>query len=227
MELNSLYNILIFIAPGLLVKELHGYFVKGKVFKQPAYEYIFEIVVDSLIVLFFSVVVINYFNKENLSTVESITTYFNDIFNIASFIGIAFPIAVIWCILKYKVIIPSFLKTKNFMFTKLGFTFVHTGKPSTWDSMMEYQDINNTWQVVSVYNHNNYITSGMIEERISSNAAEFELALEYKQDTEKLMKEYPEKFRVWHEYYNINTGLRVLFYNQELLQEHWDKMINK
>lgn len=222
--MENIYTILLFLAPGLFVKEVREYIVKEKRIKQPIYQYLFEIVVDSVIIVYITIHVLYRLFGINLFEVDDLVNSLNNLNSIAIFIAFALIIAFIWYFIKYYLVKPLFLILKNLL---LKSEYVrHTGKPCVWDSMMSDPDLKDSWLVISIFRDDKYVTSGMIAIRSSTNSDELEFALEHKEEVERLKEVHKEIFTVWYEYYNITSGLRIIFYEQKKIQEHW-YMLNK
>lgn len=220
--MEIVYIVILFMAPGMIVKELTNYFVKERRISEPVYSYLFDVVFDSFVVGVVCVIIAKKLFKADISTLNDLPRYLQNFETIVQYIATMVTLSIIWCLVKHNVVLNLMLWVKNKILGKTQHTN-HTRHTTTWDGLMAEKGIDDTWLVVSVFKDEQYVTSGMIASHSSTNAENFELKLEHKQKVEKLKQEHPELFNVFYEYYNTSTGLRIIFYDQELIEEHWQK----
>lgn len=217
--METIFVILMFVAPGMIVRELTYYFVKERRLKGTVYAYLFDIVVDSVVINGAVIFAIN--KRHELSSFELMTDFLNSFKNLAIYAACIAVASVAWCAMRNLVIRRAALWIKNKLLSAENKP-IHTVHTTVWDDLMANESFNGTWQVVSLFKDEKYLTSGMIDTTVTTNAPEFELMLDRVTETKKMMDSHPEIFKTDYEYYNVSTGLRVVVYRQKYIEEHWD-----
>lgn len=220
MGIETIYLFLLFVGPGMFVKLLRSYIKKEKNSKQPVYEYMFWIVVDSVIIVSITTMIMNCLAGFELKTIQTLIEELMSFGTLAGFLVTATIVSLVWYPIKYKILKPGSLYLKNRYLEKKE-RVNHIEESRMWDYLQKQEGVFDTWKVVSVFKDETYITSGMLEIFSDPQNEEFELVLVHNQKVERLRKEYPEVFEVCYEYYNASNGLRVKFYKQELIRERW------
>nr|DAJ90251.1 MAG TPA: hypothetical protein [Bacteriophage sp.] len=216
--MEIIYLVAIFIAPGMICRSLRNYFVKEKHRYENVYDYLFDIVIDSIVVNCICVTVLNLFKAElqNLNQfVEYITIFRNSI----RYILIVLLFSIIWTVSR-KYILKCMLFVKNKIIEQSS-GITHDDHTTAWDALMAEEKFKDSWKVVSLYKDEHYITSGFVEGYTSTNSEEFEIVLQLTKETEERLKNAPEIFYTENDYYNVKTGLRVIIYDPKKIQEHW------
>lgn len=210
--------ITIFVVPGLVGRGLRDSFIKERRNYNNIYDYLLQIVIDSLVV---NIPVICFICiKNDISTWTSLAEYMQNLANCMKYIAIMSPATILWAFLKNTSIRKGYLWVKNAILKKHHHE--HSLHTTDWDTLLNEEGIKNTWQVVSVYKDDKYVTSGMRHSSRTTNGNEFELTLDRVAATERMRRMHPELFHIKYEYYNVSTGLRVIFYEQKELEEHWE-----
>lgn len=222
MGIETIYLLLLFVGPGMFIKLLHSYLKKEKPSKQPVYEYMFWIVVDSVIVVSITAMILKCLAGWKMETVTELIEELMMFSSLAGFLVIAIVVCLGWYLMKYKMLKPSLLYLKNRYLEKTEH-INHFEEPRVWEYLQNQEGVFNTWKVVSIYKDGTYIMSGMIEASSHPQNEEFELALIHNQKVEILKAEHPELFKDWYDYYNATTGVRVKFYKQKEIQERWQE----
>ena len=219
--METVYLTALFIAPGLIGKGLRDSFNKERRNYDNVYDYLLQIVIDSIFVNGLTLALMNFFVIE-CSDLNKLTMVLQDFSNLAKYICIMLVMTLIWTALKYTKVIEAYvwLKNKILKTTECREHSIHT---TVWDDLVNSENLKGTWLVASIYRDENYVTSGMIAQSTSTNGEEFELALDHTDEVEQLKKDHPELFKIEQEYYNTVTGLRIVFYEQSVIQEHWLK----
>ena len=218
--METVYIILLFVAPGMIVRELTYYFVKERRLKDTVYAYLFDIVVDSFVI---NGTVIAYIMNKNpeLNNFTDLMEYLSIFKNLGVYIICLTIVSIIWCILRNFLVKRAALRIKNILL-KADNKPIHTLHTNVWDDLTSDKNFNDSWKVVSLYKDEKYLTSGMINTMVTTNAPEFEIMLDRVTETKEMMKVYPEIFKIDYEYYNVTTGFRVIVYKQEDIEERWD-----
>lgn len=217
--METIYLVLLFIVPGILVREIRLYMKKERTIEKPSYEYLFEIVLDSIIVDTVTVTILHVAAGWNVETIGELIETLMKFKNLFPFTAVIIAISIIWYEAKFKLVKPGILKAKN----RLLLPTEHTQhvEMDIWDILLKEEGICDTWCVVSVYKDDKYVMSGMLEKYGNPGNKYEEIALIHAEKVEELKEKHPEWFTDWHDYYNITTGIRVKFYEQSKIQEHW------
>ena len=218
--METIYLILLFIAPGIFVRQIRLYMKKERMVDKPSYEYLFGIVLDSIIVDTAAVTMLHVAMGWNVETISELIETLMEFRNLVPFTATAIVVAFIWYELKFRVVKPGMLKVKNRTLIKKEHV-QHVEGVSLWDVLIEKEGIQNTWNVVSIYKDDKYIMSGMIEMYGQPGNKDEEIALIHEKKVEEIKEKHPEWFTDWYDYYNVTTGMRVKFYEQSKIQEHW------
>lgn len=218
--METVYIILLFVAPGMIVRELTYYFVKERRLKDTVYAYLFDIVVDSFVI---NGTVIAYIMNKNpeLNNFTALMEYLSIFKNLGVYIIYLTILSIIWCLLRNFFMKRSALWIKNRLL-KADNKPIHTLHTNVWDDLTSDKNFNDSWKVVSLYKDEKYLTSGMINTMVTTNAPEFEIMLDRVTETKEMMKVHPEIFKIDYEYYNATTGFRVIVYKQEDIEDRWD-----
>lgn len=217
--METLYLVMIFIAPGLIGRGLRDSFNKERRCYDNIYDYLLQIVIDSILVNGVTLIAMNQF-VVRCSNVNELTLALQDFTTLAKYIVIMMITTLLWSALKYTKVLKGYtwIRNKILRIKDCKEYSIHT---TVWDDLISGEGLKGTWLVVSIYKDEKYITSGMIIKSTSTNGLDFELSLEYIKQVEDVKNRYPDLFEVEQEYYNTNTGLRVIFYKQSKIQEHW------
>lgn len=222
-KIEAIYIVALFVAPGMVVKELRDYFVKEKGIKNDVlYSYLFNVVLDSFIIGIATITAMNAWLYLKIYTLYGLLDILASLKWLTIYLCIALLFAVIWCIIKNTLILKIMLWVKNKILGKATYTN-HSTHATVWDGLIADKEINGSWQVVSIYKNEKYITSGMIDSYSNTDMDQFALKLEHKEKVEELKVRHPELFHVYYEYYNTTTDFRVLFYDQEPIETNWKK----
>lgn len=219
--METLYLVMMFIAPGLIGRGLRDSFNKERRRYDNIYDYLFQIVIDSILVNGVTLIAMNQF-VARCSNVNELTLALQDFTTLAKYIVIMMITTLLWSALKYTKVLKGYTWIRNKILRIKDYKeySIHT---TVWDNLINEERLKGTWLVVSVYRDEKYVVSGMMTQNTSTNGDVFEMALEYTKEVEDLKNTNPELFKVEQEYYNTDTGLRVVFYKQDVINEHWPK----
>ncbi len=217
--METILLIVLFVAPGMICRTLHESFNKEKRNYRNDYDFLTHVVIDSVVVNVITILSINLV-EEQIVGLPEFTSYLQSFKNILEYEASALFVTIIWCALKNTWIMKAYVWFKNLILKKDYHS--HSIHTTDWDDMINEDGIKGTWQVMSIYKDGTYITSGMRDGSSTTNAEQFEIRLDRIRATERMLKEHPELFKIKYDYYNVTTGLRVIMYDQELLEEHWE-----
>lgn len=217
--METVYLIALFIAPGLIGRGLRDSFNKERRGYDNVYDYLLQIVIDSILVNGLTLLAMNRFVMR-CSTVNELTLALQDFTILAKYIFFMLITTLLWTALKYTKVLKGYVWIKN-RILKTKDCKEHSIHTTVWDDLVNGKSLKGTWLVASIYRDEKYIVSGMIMRSTSTNGEVFELAIEYIEEVEKLKMDSPELFEIEQEYYNTDTGLRVVFYKQDVIEEHW------
>lgn len=219
--METVYLIVLFIAPGLIGRGLRDSFNKERRGYDNTYDYLLQIVIDSILVNGLTLIAMNQF-VIRCANVNELTLALQDFTILAKYIFIMLITTLLWTALKYTKVLKGYIRIKNKILRTKDYK-EHSIHTTVWDDLVNGESLKGTWLVVSIYRDEKYVVSGMIMRSTSTNGEAFELALEYIEEVEMLKKTSPELFKIEQEYYNTDTGLRVVFYEQNPIEEHWPK----
>lgn len=217
--METVYLTAAFIVPGMVCRELENYFNKSKRKYENTYEYLFNIVFDSILVNCITVFIINKFICA-FDGFYDLRAYLFLFRNDMIYLLIAMINTVLWTAAKNGFVGKLFVWVRN-KILKTTDKVEYSKERTTWDAIMNEEDIKESWMVVSIYKDAQYIASGMIVSHVSTNAEEFEIRIDRVAETEEFKREHPEYFKTKYDYYNTKTGFRVIFYEQDVLEENW------
>lgn len=219
--METIILIAIFIAPGMICRTLRDSFSKERRSYSNHYDYLTQVIVDSVAVNIATITLINECFEEVLS-VAVLSAYLNEFANCLTYIAAASIFSVAWAAVKNIWIAKAYTQAKNKLLRERHTE--HSIHTTDWDTMLNEEEIAGTWQVMSIYKDDKYIMSGMRHSSSTTNAAEFEIRLDRVKLVERLLRREPEMFKIKYVYYNVSTGLRVVMYDQKVFEEHWGKI---
>ena len=211
----------LFIVPGLIGKLLRDSFIKERRIYSNHYEYLSHIVIDSIVVNALIIWIMS--TKNEIATWSEFVAYMQSFANCISYIFIMLPFTIAWTVLKNTLLSKGYVYVKNKLLKRKYHE--HSLHTTDWDTMLNEVGVKGTWQVMSIYKDDKYITSGMRHSSQTTNGKEFEIRLDRVAATERMRRTHPELFHIKYEYYNVSNGLRVIFYEQKELEEHWENKI--
>lgn len=223
--MDTIILIAVFIAPGMICRTLRDSFNKERRSYTNHYEYLTQVVIDSIAVNVLTIIAANLIFKAGISDIDALTCYLQIFSNTLAYIISAGIIAAVWSGAKNKWLARLYLLAKNKILRQQT-KQEHTLHTTDWDTMLSEEGIVGTWQVMSIFKDDKYIMSGMRHASSTTNAEEFEIRLDRVRLVERLLRREPQMFRIKYVYYNVSTGLRVVMYDQQLFEEHWEAMNN-
>lgn len=221
--MDTVILIAIFIAPGMICRTLRDSFNKERHSYTNHYEYLTQVVVDSIMVNGLTILTVNKMFKTEILGMIDLQNYLQMFSHCLVYIILAGIITAAWSGLKNRWLTRLYLRVKNGILKKQA-KQEHTLHTTDWDTMLNEEGIAGTWQVMSIFKDDKYIMSGMRYASSTTNAEEFEIRLDCVRLVERLLRREPQMFKVKYVYYNVSTGLRVVMYDQQLFEEHWEKM---
>lgn len=219
--METVILIVIFIAPGMICRALRDSFCKERRSYSNHYDYLTQVIIDSIAVNSITIMIINKCFEEVVS-IAALSAYMNEFTNCLTYIAAVGVISAAWAAVKNIWIAKAYTWAKNKLLRKQHTE--HSLHTTDWDTMLNEEGIAGTWQVMSIYKDDKYIMSGMRHSSSTTNAAEFEIRLDRVKLVERLLRREPEMFKIKYVYYNVSTGLRVVMYDQKVFEEHWEKI---
>ena len=220
--METIFILLLFVAPGMLIQEVRGLVEEKPIIKQSVHEYLFMIVVDSIVTVTVTLLLLYWIGHWEITTIEELVSTLIQLDRLAVFSVAGIIVAIFWCIIKKTKVEPGILYLTN-RFLKRTQQIEHTAESTVWDHLLNKEGIRNTWQVVSIYKDGDYISSGMLTVHNRAQNEEKEILLEHSRKVEQMKQAHPEWFEDWYDYYNVTSGLRVVFYRQKTIEEHWNE----
>lgn len=223
--MDTVILLAVFIAPGMICRTLRDSFNKERRSYTNHYEYLTQVVIDSIVVNVLTIIAVNLIFKAGISDIDALARYLQAFSNTLAYIISAGIMAAVWSGAKNKWIAQLYLFAKNKILKKQT-KQEHTLHTTDWDTMLNEEGIVGTWQVMSIFKDDKYIMSGMRHASSTTNAEEFEIRIDRVRLVERLLKQEPQMFKIKYVYYNVSTGLRVVMYDQQLFEERWEAMNN-
>lgn len=217
--MEIIYPILFFIVPGMIIKTIYNTIEKPKRQKVHLYEYLSEVVIDSTIVLFLSAI------AYNTLTLNDLIEKLDDIIFLANFIAFQVVMSLMWYYIKYEFLVKIIYYVLNRAKAKQNLKYEDSR--TVWEKFLANDEIMGSWFVISIYRDQTLITTGMVDTMNCPEIEEFELHLTHTKKCEELMKHDKDAFLIVDEYYNIDKGLRIIFYDDKKIQKHWHEYFNE
>lgn len=234
--MTIVYLVLLFIAPGLTIKEIPErlkIFDKVKTKHNTIYEDLFIIVTESVLL---SVVLVLLYNFNHVDTISSIDELFA---RLAQFDFLwqysvwMLGFIIVYMVLKNMVVKPVIRAYKE---KRLGrkYNLEYLGKKgeTVWQHLMYQENAWKKYRVVSIYHYDELIVSGILWGFNSKKEDGKEFDVIYTYEIGKVLqrdagKPESEKWLGYVEdtYYDSATGLKIEFYDTEILEKHWDEII--
>lgn len=217
--MESIYLIVLFIVPGMIVKTIYNTIEKPKRQRVPFYEYLVEVVIDSIIVTLPAILIMKIHNLQLLSYKIS------DVNFLLRFLLLILLLSCIWYFIKYNAVLVIIYKIINWK--KKDDNFKYEDSRTVWEKFIGNKTLLRTWFVISIFRDNNYVVTGMMDSANCPEVEEFEFHLTHTTKCQELLENDPDAFVVVDEFYNINHSLRIKFYDDEKIQKHWHEYFNE
>ena len=236
--MEIIFIVLIFIVPGIVIKRASEEFEKREIKEKEratTYESLFDICVLSIIASGITILILN-FNYNRL-VIERAATFEELFRNLGNFNYLIKYIAV----LTFVALVEFFLfkkylkKKRNWNASNwkedFGLTPMSEDHGTVWEELFLNKERNLKTQIVSIYKDGNYITSGCLQGRnVDPNEGkEFELLRTT--EVEAILnrdKELPPGQKALNyikdSYFDMETGVLIIFYDSDYAIEHWDEI---
>jgi hypothetical protein len=235
--METIYMLVLFFGPGLLVKAIDKYIHKTTKSPTRFYDYVFEIVAHSIVVFFAMTLcglILNasFFPGLMIYTVHELTERMDSISFILGYIALAALLGVGWWFLFIKRIKRFLEYLRNKFLKKDGIRY--TKYNSVYEMIFRNPKITmGAYIVVSIYQNNKYVTSGLMTGLNSPDYDIKEYRLEHTDEIEEILVADKEKsdndkilFYTDFEYFNPEQNLLIKFYRPNRLERHWAKYKN-
>ena len=212
---------IVFLVPGLLIRLLRTFFVPRKRTKVPRFEYLVEIVIDSIVVTICTALAISWDKAVGIIEGSLFTVLKGDEgVDALRYIVCMIVFSILWYAVKYLVVVQAAKKIRDFWLNKTN-GYITTGY-TVWEDYRQDGRLKD-WAVVSVFSYDKCVTTGLVDNYSPLDSDEFAVALSLQEKMEKLKKENPKSFEIQDEYCDLATGTRIVWYKPKQIKELWIK----
>jgi len=217
--IETIILVIIFLVPGLIVRLLRNFFVPRKRTKLPRFEYLSEIIIDSVIVSVCAIFItgrdsiIEILEGETLAILKGPEGII-----LIRYIVSMLVISLFWYFIKYQFIVKLARNILNWWYRKFH-GYVSSGR-TVWEDYRKDGRIRE-WSVVSIYKHEIHITTGIVFNFEPLDSDEIAFSIYRQKEIALLMEKYPTAFDIKDEYYNSTTGLRVVWFVADPIKKLW------
>ncbi len=214
--MEQIFIILLFVVPGMIIQMMKTFLRPRKNVIKPAYEYLSRIIVDSTIIFLVAIVIL----RLSSSSFTELITKLDSISYAIYYSLIILLLTILWYPIKYKLIIPLLYYIHNKFQNKK--VYYETIPKSVWENFID-DGRADSWCAVTVYKDDKEITSGLLEMWQSHDSEDISFHIICQEKMSELKNECKSAFKIDDEYYDTSNGLRIVWYKQEILKEHWLK----
>lgn len=238
--MEIVYLVLMFLGPGLAINEYERRLRaidKRAGRSSTIYEQLFGICAHSVVVTFFTIVATAAIHQALgayfPSTLSGLLSGLDDLKQLATYFLLSSIVTVTWYqVYKKAIYVALFNLYKKKLKDEKGILLENINEPTVWENIFFTRKENEKRKIVSIFKDGNYVTSGElagwntgIDERrelriFNSHVIEDVLAMDKtKEDvSERLL------YNVEYEYYDVENGTLIRFYDPEKLDEHWNEL---
>lgn len=238
--MEIVYLILMFLGPGLAINEYERKLKTiGKQIGRSGtiYEQLFGMCIHSVIVTFITLVSIRLIHialKASFpTTLSGVLLELNDLKQLAAYAITCVIVTIIWYkIYKQMISVAIFDFYKKKLAKDKGVIVEDIDEPTVWENIFFTRDENEKRKIVSVFKDGNYITSGELAGWNTNADERRELRIFNSHIIEEVLKSDKEKedvsqrllYNVEYEYYDVENGILIRFYDPKKIDEHWDEL---
>lgn len=232
--METVYLIIIFIVPGLMYKSIeHTLDIKiKKESKGTIYEQSYYIVANSVVISVVSIILMKklHFIDELPQNLDELIISMKDFIFLGKFAAVVAAITIAWYFLCEGVIKKISFKLKNWYFLKrYNVEFSSPSARTTWEEIILSQDKNGHKPLIAVYDGVDFITAGFLDMYDQGTFSDIGLCLARTKRVTKMFKEDVTKTdedklfkKIVQEYYDVESGKRIVFFDNEAIYKHWD-----
>jgi hypothetical protein len=230
--METIYMLVLFFGPGLMVKAMDEFVYKTRKQKISTYDYVFEVVAHSIVVFailnILYAAIVRVVNVKSIQTVSELLERMDSLSFMAAYLALCTLTGLAWWHI-YNTWAKRLLnKARNRKSKKLTGT-QHNEYASVYEGIFHNQKImSGEYVVVSIWQNGKAVTSGLITGFNSPNSDITEYQLEYTDEIKEILdsdktKTDDEKILFYTnlEYYNPSQNLLIKFYRPNRLAQHW------
>lgn len=238
--MKTAYLILMFLGPGLAINEYDRRIkTAGKQVSRSGtiYEQLFGVCMHSIIVTFLTISVIQmthvFLNASFPETLSGILAELDDLRRLAAYIVTCIIVTIIWYQIYAKAIaVVVFKAYKKKLEKEKGIIIQDIDEPTVWENIFLTRKENEKRKIVSIFKEGNYITSGELAGWNTGVDEKRELRIynshiiESVLESDKLKEDVSERllYNIEYEYYDVENGTLIRFYDPNKLDEHWNEL---
>lgn len=234
--MKAIFLVLLFIAPGLIVKEIPDrlkVFNKIKSKSDTIYEELFVVVAESVMLNTVLVLIFNFNHENTITNIDELIIRLGQFSFLWQYSIWMLGLIVVYVIVKNLIAKPLIHVCKEKRLKqKHNLKYIGKHGETVWQHLMYKKEFWEKYRVVSIYHYGECIVSGVLWGFNSKkeNGKEFYIIHTY--EIGKVLqrdagKPESEKWLGYVEdtYYDSATGLKIEFYDTEILEKHWDEII--
>ena len=236
--MEIVYLLLLFLGPGLAIDIYKRRFmvINTTKTKGTIYEQLFEDVAHSTIITTITIGVVAFIHflvgSKFPPDIGTFIAELSEFKQLVAYIIVCVIVTILWYKVYENFFYPKFLeKHEQNVQEKRGLIYTNNLGLSVWQSIFFTKEENNTRKIVSIFKDGNYITSGEITNWNMGFDEKRELRIFNSHIIEAVLKadkekEIPEKllYNVEKEYYDVENGTLIRFYDPRKIDEHWDEL---
>ncbi len=223
--MDSLFFIIPFVFPGVFIRMVYDRFHPALKEEQSQYKEIVHAFLISTIVIFVNALVIKFYHKTNIMSVESFETYISDFNNLVNFFLITFVLSIVG-VPVYKWVIDDFSVMLVNIYRERSNLPQETKHSSPWHACFENKEFSLANRPVGFFKNDVLVAFGYIEgiPAADKEKKDFMLINTWLKDLFEKELERNESEKLFNiierEYYDIENDILIKFYSKEPLMKY-------
>lgn len=227
--MEQIISLILFVFPGVFINLLYKQYLPKSKQEPSDYEKAVIAFIYSFMVLVLNIVVMKFIFKKEIETLDQLLGYFKNTSFLLKYVFLTIFTSMLFAIVWHYIFKYLILWAYNF-YRKLRGLPKETRFSSVWDEIFENPDNDMTDAYVVIEKDGDIISQGIIDlySPIDSKDKEIKLICtdSFKKylENDKLLTEDEKIFNeIDYEYYNIETGVLIKFYNNKRIKEYLKK----